>query len=178
MTGPDRQRTYFAERNLFRWLFLFYCLFILYGSFIPFRFSDDPEFVRSQFVQFFTPPYDHGARQFSIPDVLSNILLFVPFGFLWVGGEFSLRASRRLSRALLAGGFLGLVSGLAIESGQMFSPGRIASILDASCNGLGSAAGAAAGYLLFRAFRGNFGFILLQVSQQRPSIVLLAFLLL
>ena len=178
MTGPDQQRTYFAERNLFRWLFLFYCMFILYGSFIPFRFSDDPEFVRSQFARFFMPPYDHGSRQFSIPDVLSNILLFVPFGFLWVGGEFSLRAGRRLSRAILAGGVLGLLSGLAIESGQMFSPGRVASILDASCNGMGSATGAAAGYLLFRAFRGNFGLILLQVLQQRPSLVLLAFLLL
>jgi len=178
MAGPDQLRTSFAERKLLRWFFLFYCLFIVYGSFIPFRFSDDWEFVRAQFARFFTPPYDHGSRQFSIPDVLSNILLFVPFGFLWVGGEFSLRASRRLSKAILAGGVLGLLCGLAIESGQMFSPGRIASILDASCNGLGSATGAAAGYLLFQAFRGNFGLILLQLLQQRPSLVLLVFLLL
>ncbi len=178
MTGPDPLRTSFAERKLLRWLFLVYCLFILYGSFIPFRFSDDPEFVRGQFARFFMPPYVHGSRQFSIPDVLSNILLFVPFGFLWVGGEFSLRASKRLASAILTGGVLGLMLGLAIESGQMFSPGRIASILDASCNGLGSAAGSAAGYLIFRAFRGDFGLILLQLLQQRPSLVLLAFLLL
>jgi VanZ family protein len=170
-------RISFAERKLLRWLFLFYCLFILYGSFIPFRFSDDPEFVRSQFVRFFTLPYHHGVRKFSIPDVLSNILLFIPFGFLWIGGKFSLRASNGLWSAILAGGALGFLCGLTIESGQMFSPGRIASILDALCNGLGSAFGAAAGYLLFRAFRGSFGLILMQLLQQRPSLVLLALLL-
>jgi VanZ family protein len=178
MPGLAELRISFVDRTLLRWFFLFYCLFILYGSFIPFRFSDDPEFVRSQFVRFFTPPYYHGVRKFSLPDVLSNIVLFIPFGFLWIGGKFSLRASSRLWRALLAGGALGLLSGLTIESGQMFSPGRIPSILDALCNGLGSAFGAGAGYLLFRAFRGSFGLILLRLLQQRPSLVLLALLLL
>jgi len=170
-------RISFAERKLLRWLFFFYCLFILYGSFIPFRFSDDPEFVRSQFVRFFAPPYDHGVRRFSLPDVVSNVLLFVPFGFLWVGGEFSLRLQSCFWRVAFTAGLLGLLSGLVIESGQMFSPGRIASILDALCNGIGSATGAAAGYLLFRAFRGSFGLILLQLLRERPSLVLLAMLL-
>jgi hypothetical protein len=106
----------FAERKLLRWLFLFYCLFILYGSFIPFRFSDDPEFVRSQFVRFFTLPYHHGVRKFSVPDVLSNILLFFPF-VLWVGGNLYARASimERLWRSF------GTLCALTIESGQMFS---------------------------------------------------------
>src|SRR5262245_25455725 len=177
MPGLAELRISFAERKLLRWLFLFYCLFILYGSFIPFRFSDDPEFVRSQFVRFFTPPYDHGVRRFSLPDVVSNILLFVPFGFFWVGGEFSLRLQNRLRKVAFTGGVLGLLFGLLIESGQMFSPGRTASILDALCNGFGSATGAAAGYLLFRAFRGSFGLISLQLLRERPSLVLLALLL-
>src|SRR5262249_4726934 len=69
------------------------------GSFIPFRFSDDPEFVRSQFVRFFAPPYDHGVRRFSLPDVVSNVLLFVPFGLLCVGGEFSFALSKSLSKS-------------------------------------------------------------------------------
>ncbi len=177
MPGLAELRISFAERKLLRWLFFFYCLFILYGSFIPFRFSDDPEFVRSQFVRFFTPPYEHGVRRFSLPDVVSNVLLFVPFGLLWVGGEFSLRMQSRLGKAAFTVGLLGLLSGLVIESGQMFSPGRTASILDALCNGIGSGTGAAAAYLLFRAFRGSFGLGLLQLLRQRPSLVLLALLL-
>ena len=179
MPGPPKLPTTFAEHQLLRWLFLLYCLFILYGSFIPFRFSDDSEFVRSQFARFFLPPYDQGIRRFSIPDVVSNILLFVPFGFLWVGGEFSLQACKvGFGESIAVGGLLGLFSGLMIEFGQMFSPGRIASILDALCNGLGSAAGAAAGCLLFRAFRGSFGQILFRLLRQRPSLFLLALLLL
>ena len=168
----------FAERRLRRWLFFSYCLFILYGSFIPFRFSDDPEFVRSQLARFFTPPFDQGVRRFSLPDVVSNILLFLPFGFLWVGAEFSPRMQTRFWRVAFTAGVLGLLAGLIIESGQMFSPGRTASFLDALCNGIGSATGAAVGFLLFQAFRSSFGLVLLQLLQRRPSLVLLALLLL
>ena len=178
MPGSPEPPISFAERKLLRWLFLFYCLFILYGSFIPFRFSDDPEFVRSQFARFITPPYQQGVRRFSLPDVVSNILLFVPFGFLWIGGETSRRVQSRFWRVAFAGGVLGFLFGLMIESGQMFSPGRIPSIMDALSNGLGSATGAAAGYLLFRAFRGSFGLIFLRLLQQRPSLILLVLLLL
>src|SRR5262249_39248373 len=84
------------------------------------RFSDDPEFVRSQFVRFFAPPYDHGVRRFSLPDVVSNVLLVVPFGLLWVVGEFSLHLQSRFWRVAFTAG---LLAGLVIESGQMFSPG-------------------------------------------------------
>jgi VanZ like family len=177
MPGPAELQTSFSERKLLRWLLLFYFLFILYGSFIPFRLSDDPEFVRSQLTRFLTPPYDHGVRKFSLPDVVSNILFFVPFGFLWVGVEFFSFTHGGLPKAVLVAGILGLLTGLMIESGQMFSPGRTASILDALCNGLGAAIGAATGRMLFRAFRGSFGLILLQLLQQRPSLVLLALLL-
>ena len=177
MPGPAELQISFSERKLLGWLLLLYCLFILYGSFIPFRFSDDPEFVRSQLTRFFTPPYHQGVRQFSLPDVVSNILLFVPFGFLCVGTTvFPLHGELR--RPVLAIGLLGLLAGLMIESGQLLSPGRTPSILDALCNGLGAAIGAATGQLLFRAFRGSFGLILLQLLQQHPALVLLALLLL
>lgn len=178
MPGSPEPPISFAERKLLRWLFLFYCLFILYGSFIPFRFSDDPEFVRSQFARLITLPYHQGVRRFSLPDVVSNILLFVPLGFLWIGGELSRRTQSSSWRVAFVGGVLGFLFGLMIESGQVFSPGRIPSIMDALSNGLGSATGAAAGYLVFRAFRGSFGLIFLQLLQQRPSLILLVLLLL
>ena len=177
MAGAAKRRTSFNERKLLRWFLLFYCLFILYGSFIPFRFSDNPKFVRSQLTRFFTPPYDRGVRKFSLPDVASNILLFVPFGFLWLTAEVS-PLRRGVRRPVLAAGILGLLAGLVIESGQMFSPGRTASILDALCNGVGAAIGAAASRLLYRAFRGSSGSILLQLLEQHPMLVFLALILL
>jgi glycopeptide antibiotics resistance protein len=73
---------------------------------------------------------------------------------------------------------LGLLFGLVIESGQTFSPGRIASILDALCNGIGSALGALVGSLLFRTVAGKLAPIFLQLLRQRPSVVLLVLLVL
>ena len=98
----------------------------------------------------------------------------MPFGFLWIGGDFFRRPQSRFWRTAFAGGVLGFLFGLMIESGQMFSPGRIPSIVDALCNGLGTAAG----YLVFRAFRGSFGLIFLRLLRQRPSLILLVLLLL
>ena len=139
-----------VEKRALRWLLLFYCLFILYGSFIPFRFSDDPAFVHSQWMRFFTPPFVHGVKTFSLLDVVSNILLFIPFGFLWCGSQIEIRLFRRPWRACFVTGLLGLLFGLSIEAGQTFSPGRTASILDALSNGLGSAVGGTLGYFFFR----------------------------
>jgi VanZ family protein len=176
MPNFDNLQASVIERRLLRWLLLFYCLFIIYGSFIPFRFNLDPEFIKYRLSRFLA--YDHVLRRFSIPDAFSNIVLFVPFGFLWVGGMLSEQWSRRLWRVVPALGVLGLAFGLVIESAQMLFPNRIASLLDAVCNGLGSAMGAAAACLLFRALYGKLGSIFLQLLRERPSVILLALLLL
>ena len=166
-----------VEKRAIRWMLLFYCLFILYGSYIPFRFSADPAFVHSQWGRFFTAPFVHGVRQFSILDVVSNILLFVPFGFIWVGAEIGKRLLGRLVVACLAVGLIGFLFGIGIEAGQTFSPGRTASILDALSDGLGSALGGAAGYFFSRGLSGSFGVTLREIIRRRPSLVLLALFL-
>ena len=167
----------FVEKRVLRWMLFFYCLFILYGSFIPFRFSADPVFVHSQWSRFFTAPFVHGARRFSVLDVASNILLFVPFGFLWAGAEFGKRPFGRLIGAHLAAGLMGFLFGMGIETGQTFSPGRTASILDALSNGLGSAAGGAAGYLFLGGRNSGFGVTLREIIRRCPSLIVLALLM-
>jgi VanZ family protein len=167
----------FVEKRALRRLLLLYCLFILYGSFIPFRFSDDPAFVHSQWIRFFTPPFAHGVRQFSVLDVVSNVLLFIPFGFLWLGSVVEKTFSGLLWTACFVAGLLGLLFGLSIEVGQTFSPGRTASILDALSNGLGSAVGGALGYFFFRGLRGKLGTIVREIVRRRPSVILLALLM-
>jgi len=164
----------FVEKRVLRWMLFFYCLFILYGSFIPFRFSADPVFIHSQWSRFFTPPFVHSVRQFSLLDVVSNILLFVPFGFLWIGAEIGSRPFSGLFKAILSVWIIGLLFGLGIETGQTFSPGRTASILDALSNGLGSAVGGAAGYLFLRGLSSGPGVILRGIIRQRPSLIVLA----
>ena len=164
------------ERRALRGLLLLYSLFIVYGTFIPFRFSADLEFIHSQWAHFFKAPFVNGAKQFSIPDVISNVLLFIPFGFLWVGSELGKPILYRLFGAGFGVSYLGFVFGLAIEVGQIFSPGRTASILDALCNGFGAGVGGVFGYLAFRALRGSLGASLKRTIRDRPSLVLLALL--
>jgi VanZ family protein len=69
---------------------------------------------------------------------------------------------------------LGLLFGLGIEVGQTWFPGRIPSLLDAVCDGLGAGIGGSFGYFLFRALRGSFGAILTIIIRQRPSLIVLA----
>lgn len=166
-----------VERRALRWLLLFYSLFILYGSFIPFRFSADAAFVHSQWMRFFNPPFVNGVRQFSIPDAVSNVLLFAPFGFLWVGSELARPMFRRLVGATLMVGAVGFMFGLGIEFGQMFSPGRTSSIVDALCNGFGAFIGGTLGYVIFRALRGRLGPAVTAAIRERPSLILLLLLM-
>lgn len=165
------------ERRLRRGLFCCYCLFILYGTFIPFRFSSDPLFVRLRWQHFFSPPFVNGVKQFSLLDAASNVLLFVPFGFLWVGAKFANRRVMGFSAVVIFVTLFGALFSFAIELGQLFSPGRTASILDVSANTLGAALGAIFGYVIFSGLRGALGAALLHVMQRRPALILLALLL-
>ena len=173
MPSTDLFEAALIERRSLRWLLLFYCLFIVYGTFIPFKFSDDAAFVQSQWSGFFNPPYADGVRQFSLSDLVSNILLFVPFGFLWVGSDIGKTIFNRVSAAFFVVGILGGLFGLAIEFGQLFSPGRTSSLLDALCNGSGAAFGGLVGWVFFRLLRGRLGTSAIAILHHRPSLVLL-----
>lgn len=172
-----RAETPLIERRALRWLLLFYCLFILYGSFIPFRFSADAAFVYSQWGRFFAPPFVNGVRQFSILDVVSNVLLFIPFGFVWVGSEIGRPILSRLFGVTLVVSGVGFLFGMLIEVGQMFSPGRTASILDAVCNGFGAGIGGTFGYVIFRALRGYLGPAVTAILRERPLLLVLLLLM-
>jgi len=172
------------ERRLFRWLLVCYCIFILYGSFIPFRFSTDADFIRLQWFhvsgreKFFLSLLLEGSLSYSLSllDVISNFLLFVPFGFLWVRAKMDTPRVVQLPMAALVTGGVGFFFGLAIEVGQLFSLDRTSALSDAICNGLGAAGGTAA-YFLLRGLQGRLGALLFRAVRERPSLVLLALLL-
>jgi len=177
------------ERRLFLVLLICCCLFILYGSFIPFHFRTDADFIRLQwyhvwgrekfFLSQLFPRLLQGALPYplSLLDVISNVLLFVPFGFLWVGAGMDNPRDARLPKASLVTGGVGFFFGLAIEVGQFFFPNRTSSLIDAICNGTGAAIGGTAAYFLFRGLQGRLGALLLRVARERPSLILLALFL-
>ena len=65
-------------------------------------------------------------------------------GIVWVATARATLAGGRLRRAVCVAGGVGLLLGLFAETAQLFSPVRIASILDVLTNGLGALLGAAA----------------------------------
>ena len=121
-------------------LFLIVVMFIVYGSLFPFDFEI---------------PLAHGAaiKAFltswtllsSRGDVLANIALFVPFGFLGIQAFFprNSRAAQLIS-ILLFGSLLGL----ALQFLQIYIPSRTENLGDALWNCSGAALGAAATVLL------------------------------
>jgi VanZ family protein len=72
-------------------------------------------------------------------DVLRNLLLLFPAGFLY-----ALSAGKRLGRGALPALGLGLALALAVELGQLFLPSRHSNVIDVLANGAGAWAGALA----------------------------------
>ena len=167
-----------SQNKAARYLLLTYCLFIVYGCFIPFQFNLDPNFVRWRWEVFLIEPIYGRMPRPSLPDVASNILLFVPFGILCTWVRMAKGTSTRALPRILLTVIYGLLFGLAIELGQTFSPWRSPSLLDAVCNGTGAFIGAVSGRVLFCAFERSINTSSLEVLRRQPSLLVLGYLLL
>jgi len=171
--GPPEgeKEAWHIRQHIRRVLLVVWCCFIVYGSLIPFRFSADPDFVRSNLakVQFF--PFRAGAKNFSLPDVASNVLLFIPFGFLLAGGGFRVLGPS-WPRRICAIGALALGFASAIELGQLFAAGRRTSGIDVESDVLGALFGGVGAYLLQR-YEERVGACLRAVSAE-PTLVPIA----
>jgi VanZ family protein len=178
MPLPEQPPSLQINPQLLRRLLLCYWLFIVYASFIPFFFNLDPNFLRWRLDILLSQSLYRALTRWLWSDIIGNILLYFPFGLLWLGSLPSDRWLARSSIAPLVIGTIGLCTGLIIEVGQTFSPYRSPSMLDAFCNGIGALMGATAGYFLFRAMRGSFGHGIVWLVRNRPGRILLGFLLL
>lgn len=155
--------------RLSRYWLLGYWVLIVYGSFIPFIFNLDPNFVEWRLSVFLSRSLYRGITRWVWSDVIVNILLYIPLGLL---GLASLRRDRWLARspvAPLVVGSIGLCAGLAVEFGQTLSPYRSPSMLDAFCNGSGALIGAIFGSGLLRPRSRAFGSRVARFVRTRPA---------
>lgn len=128
--------------GLTRTLWLVSALFILYGTTLPFAFDGTSAMVASRLsrLPFTTPWALHAADRLSIPDVVQNVLLFLPFGALGFLARRSESAARRALVITAAGALLSA----SVEVLQLFTADRISSLTDLATNTGGAAAGALA----------------------------------
>lgn len=130
-----------GSKSTARLLWALFSLFVVYGTTIPFSFHAGmgPGIARINLH-----PLGMRAGDISAPDLLQNVLLFIPFGFL---GYISLhnKKSRLKLLALVAMG-----AGLSafVESLQLFSATRWPALSDVLFNTLGTVVGVVFGIWL------------------------------
>lgn len=166
------------QQSALRWLPLGYSMFIIYGSFIPFYFNLDPNFIRWRWDTFHETLGDPRLWRYSTPDAVSNLLLFAPLGFFLAVAELNMRAHASALRIAALVTAIGFLLGSAIEIGQTLSPMRSPSPLDILYNTVGSAAGAILGCLFFRQLSGVIAPWIDYLINQRSSLLALLFFLL
>jgi VanZ family protein len=122
-----------AKSSRARFPAIVYALLIVYGSLYPFTGWHGP---LDSALDFLTAPW---SRYITRSDVLTNILVYLPFGALVARAQRHwLTPAAAFALALLAG----LLLSFSMESLQAFLPGRVSSRLDWLLNGLGTALGA------------------------------------
>lgn len=129
-------------------LWLLFTLFIFYGALIPFDFSFNNEQIIQKIRHIHWVPFvDADGSRHSIPDIVQNILFFLPFGFLGV-----LSFARNKFFALFLVPFFGFIISLNIEILQLTTNDRDTSITDLASNTIGATIGAVSAFILFGIF--------------------------
>ena len=129
-------------------LWALFTLFIFYGALIPFDFIFSNQQVITQIENFNWVPFvDADGSRHSIPDIVQNVLFFIPFGFLGV-----LSFARNKFFAVFVVTFLGFIISLNVEILQLLTRDRNTSVTDLASNSIGAGLGAIAAFVVFGMF--------------------------
>jgi len=151
-------------RRMIFWAGLWYGLFVIYGSLMPFQFQSRD--FDDALAHYLASEAD-GIAGISWRDFLTNIALFVPLGFLGAGALLASppRSTKILSLLLVIGGTC-LLSAL-IEFLQLYFPPRVSWTYDVVGNCLGSFGG----YLAWKTAGPAFLVLIEQCSAAQRSLL-------
>ena len=157
--------------SLFLFLWIFLAAFIVYGTLIPFNWVSSAEAISNNISRICWNPFiDPDGSRASIPDILQNILLFVPVGFI---GFIVLRPRNRQNLiptafTILVVSFLGSCLSLIVEVLQLLVTDRITSVTDLVTNSSGTAIGSVLAYAYFETLQKIFRSpVILELSHTR-----------
>jgi len=128
-----------AGKDVILWLSLgFYFAFLLYGSLVPFNFHEInfPSLLgaaKTLLTDFLS--YRHISKK----DVLINLFIYVPFGFLV--STLIFRKMKSISLVFIGTLLAGAAVSFSVELFQVFAPGRYSSLIDILLNSMGTGTG-------------------------------------
>lgn len=140
-------------------------LFIIYATLIPFTFTTDINQAWAKLDCLRGTLH----RRVSRSDVVSNVLLFMPFG-----GMLAVRRVRRgtgLGATLLGAALAGMALSVLVETCQLFAPSRVSSLVDVMTNTSGATLGATAGWFFCRLLWPDSSIRVQSLFNERPLVV-------
>jgi glycopeptide antibiotics resistance protein len=139
-----------ARKSTARFLWAAFSLFVVYGTTFPFDFPARGQSLAALFQRINWLPLGGRPGDIGFPDIIQNILLFLPFGFL---GYFSLIQKRsRLKKTAIV--LSGAALSASVEFLQIFSPLRYPALSDVIFNTVGTLLGLWAGIILKKSVLG------------------------
>ena len=159
------------NRKIVNALLLLCVLFTLYNTLIPFDFQFKGNSIENILESIDWRFFIYKGRWAPITDIVGNILLFIPLGFLL----YLWRFQRGLESSIIGTAFVGLLLSVFIEFLQLFVQERISSITDLFNNTLGTLLGALSAWIYFRLFATQAHQFVKRLYREQPiTIVLLA----
>jgi VanZ family protein len=121
-----------------------YVILVLYGSLMPFEFTNDSQAVSLGLSQAFMYWPVSSELHTSLTDVAANILLYIPMGLLV---STRLAIGRRVGPVvmILLALSVGAVVSFTVEATQLLEPARVCAINDLTANSIGALVGGIAG---------------------------------
>lgn len=136
------------SKSTARLLWVLFSLFVVYGTTFPFSFDAGSWDLAARLSRISWHPFRLIDGTISTPDLLQNILLFIPFGFLGYVSLIDKRSHLHLKMLTLV--LMGASLSAFVECLQVFSMTRWTAMSDVVFNTLGTAVGVALGHALKR----------------------------
>lgn len=140
---PERAGSSVTTHRRLVFLWIVYVAFIFYGCLIPFRYGGWEQAAENLSSIRWVPFVDADGSRASIPDVVQNVLFFMPFGML---GFVVLRCQRPLRIVII--GLLSIVLSMTVETLQLLTVDRTTSTTDVVTNFTGGSIGAGLAWLM------------------------------
>jgi glycopeptide antibiotics resistance protein len=155
-------------------LTLLYLAFILYGTTIPFDLTTASPVLSDNINSIRWMPFQRapGVRE-SIPDIASNLLLFIPLGLFICYAGLSAKRKRTPWSVFILTLTASAATSAITEAIQILSPSRITSLTDLLTNTIGAACGAVISFIFYHWARASLAGWCRREVLRSPAVLLL-----